>query len=75
MSIVNCYFQTTNPIQRTVHFALSLGGDTDTIATMAGSIAGKFFLTIWGFLLFKFLQNQQLLTTAMTRWTRQLESI
>jgi len=29
--------------QRTVHYAISLGGDTDTIASMAGSIAGAYY--------------------------------
>ncbi|KAK3885731.1 hypothetical protein Pcinc_010069 [Petrolisthes cinctipes] len=28
---------------RTIHYAISLGGDTDTIASMAGSIAGAFY--------------------------------
>lgn len=28
---------------RTLHFAISVGGDTDTIASMAGSIAGAYY--------------------------------
>ncbi|XP_077151940.1 ADP-ribosylhydrolase ARH3 isoform X1 [Ranitomeya variabilis] len=31
-----------NSLQRTVVFCISLGGDTDTIATMAGAIAGAY---------------------------------
>ncbi|XP_076308294.1 ADP-ribosylhydrolase ARH3-like isoform X2 [Tachypleus tridentatus] len=34
-----------NPFVRTMHFSISLGGDTDTIASMAGSIAGAFYGT------------------------------
>lgn len=34
-------FQAENEFQRTLHYAISLGGDTDTIASMAGSIAGE----------------------------------
>ncbi|KAG0722445.1 Poly(ADP-ribose) glycohydrolase ARH3 [Chionoecetes opilio] len=32
-----------NEFQRTLHYAISLGGDTDTIASMAGSIAGAYY--------------------------------
>jgi len=32
-----------NAFQRAVHYAISLGGDTDTIASMAGSIAGAYY--------------------------------
>ena len=32
-----------NKIQQTIFYAISLGGDTDTIATMAGAIAGAFY--------------------------------
>lgn len=32
-----------NPYQRTLQYAISLGGDTDTIASMAGSIAGAYY--------------------------------
>ncbi|ODN02079.1 Poly(ADP-ribose) glycohydrolase ARH3 [Orchesella cincta] len=32
-----------NKFQRCIHFAISLGGDTDTIAAMSGAIAGAFF--------------------------------
>ncbi|KAL7638779.1 UNVERIFIED_CONTAM: hypothetical protein RMT77_010313 [Armadillidium vulgare] len=35
--------ETDNPFQRTIHYAVSLGGDTDTIAAMAGNIAGAFY--------------------------------
>lgn len=38
-----CYFQSSNPFIRTIYFAISVGGDTDTIASMAGSIAGAFY--------------------------------
>ncbi|MEE6484288.1 hypothetical protein FKM82_013826 [Ascaphus truei] len=31
-----------NSLQRTIAFCISLGGDTDTIATMAGAIAGAY---------------------------------
>ena len=36
-------FQTDNPLERTIIYAVSLGGDTDTIATMAGAIAGALY--------------------------------
>ncbi|KAL5015687.1 hypothetical protein ScPMuIL_005276 [Solemya velum] len=32
-----------NPFERTIIYAISLGGDTDTIATMAGAIAGAYY--------------------------------
>ncbi|NWZ86278.1 ADP-ribosylhydrolase ARH3 [Poecile atricapillus] len=32
-----------NALQRTIIFCISLGGDTDTIATMAGAIAGAYY--------------------------------
>jgi len=32
-----------NAFQRAVHYAISLGGDTDTIASMTGSIAGAYY--------------------------------
>ncbi|KAJ1176825.1 hypothetical protein NDU88_002092 [Pleurodeles waltl] len=32
-----------NSLQRTIIYCLSLGGDTDTIATMAGAIAGAYY--------------------------------
>ena len=35
--------QCNNELRRTIEFAISLGGDTDTIACMAGSIAGAYF--------------------------------
>jgi poly(ADP-ribose) glycohydrolase ARH3 len=38
-----CCFQTKNPFRRTIQYAISLGGDTDTIATMAGAIAGAYY--------------------------------
>jgi len=31
-----------NAFERTIVYAISLGGDTDTIATMAGAIAGAY---------------------------------
>lgn len=35
--------ETNCPFQRTIQYAISLGGDTDTIASMAGAIAGAFY--------------------------------
>uniref|UniRef100_A0A8C5LXF8 ADP-ribosylhydrolase ARH3 n=1 Tax=Leptobrachium leishanense TaxID=445787 RepID=A0A8C5LXF8_9ANUR len=35
--------QEYNGLQRTISFCISLGGDTDTIATMAGAIAGAYY--------------------------------
>lgn len=35
-------FQTDNIFRRTIQYAISLGGDTDTIASMAGSMAGAY---------------------------------
>lgn len=37
------YIQNANPFLRTLFFAISVGGDTDTIASMAGSIAGAYY--------------------------------
>jgi len=34
---------TSNSFRRTVQYAVSLGGDTDTIASMAGALAGSFY--------------------------------
>lgn len=34
---------TDNPLRRTLQYAISLGGDTDTIASMAGAICGAFY--------------------------------
>lgn len=34
---------TDNPFRRTIQYAISLGGDTDTIASMAGAIAGAYY--------------------------------
>ncbi|XP_046388975.1 ADP-ribose glycohydrolase ARH3-like isoform X2 [Ischnura elegans] len=31
---------TSNPLRRTIQYAISLGGDTDTIASMAGALSG-----------------------------------
>ncbi|CAL1279246.1 unnamed protein product [Larinioides sclopetarius] len=36
-------FECLNPFARTIYFAISVGGDTDTIAGMAGSIAGAYY--------------------------------
>ncbi|PRD28455.1 UNVERIFIED_CONTAM: Adprhl2 [Trichonephila clavipes] len=36
-------FENSNPFIRTIYFAISVGGDTDTIASMAGSIAGAYY--------------------------------
>ncbi|XP_064630376.1 ADP-ribosylhydrolase ARH3-like [Lineus longissimus] len=38
-----CFIERDNPFERTIIFAISLGGDTDTIATMAAAIAGAFY--------------------------------
>lgn len=35
-------FQTEDPVQRTLQYAISLGGDTDTIACMAGALVGAY---------------------------------
>lgn len=35
--------ETDNPLRRTIQYAISLGGDTDTIASMAGAIAGAYY--------------------------------
>ncbi|KOX68946.1 Poly(ADP-ribose) glycohydrolase ARH3 [Melipona quadrifasciata] len=35
--------QTDNPFRRAVQYAISLGGDTDTIGSMTGAIAGAFY--------------------------------
>lgn len=35
-------FESNNPFVRTLYCAISVGGDTDTIASMAGSIAGAY---------------------------------
>ena len=47
-------FQSDSPFLRAILFSISLGGDTDTIGSMAGAIAGQgkrfpyfFFCVIW----------------------------
>ncbi|XP_071574162.1 ADP-ribosylhydrolase ARH3 isoform X1 [Temnothorax nylanderi] len=35
--------RTDNPLRRGIQYAISLGGDTDTIASMTGAIAGAFY--------------------------------
>ncbi|KAK3597729.1 hypothetical protein CHS0354_006080 [Potamilus streckersoni] len=35
--------QDRNPFEKTIIYAISLGGDTDTIASMAGAIAGAYY--------------------------------
>ncbi|KAG8191421.1 hypothetical protein JTE90_020676 [Oedothorax gibbosus] len=37
------HFKCSNPFVRTIYFAISVAGDTDTIACMAGSIAGAYY--------------------------------
>ena len=37
------FLQTDDPFRRTLQYAISLGGDTDTIASMAGAIAGAYY--------------------------------
>ncbi len=32
-----------NPFRRAIEYAISLGGDTDTIASMAGAISGAYY--------------------------------
>ena len=36
-------FQEYNAFERTILYAISLDGDTDTIASMAGAIAGAYY--------------------------------
>jgi ADP-ribosylglycohydrolase len=36
-------FNEYHPIERVIFYAISFGGDTDTIASMAGALAGAFF--------------------------------
>ncbi|XP_015910924.2 ADP-ribosylhydrolase ARH3 [Parasteatoda tepidariorum] len=36
-------YESTNPFVCTIYFAISVGFDTDTIATMAGAIAGAYY--------------------------------
>lgn len=40
---VECLPQTYNGLERTIAYSLALGGDTDTIACMAGAIAGAHY--------------------------------
>jgi len=35
--------ETSNPFRRSIEYAITLGGDTDTIASMAGSLCGAYF--------------------------------
>ncbi|XP_029170756.1 ADP-ribose glycohydrolase ARH3-like [Nylanderia fulva] len=35
--------RTNNPVRRAMQYAITLGGDTDTIASMTGAIAGAFY--------------------------------
>jgi poly(ADP-ribose) glycohydrolase ARH3 len=35
--------ETANPFERTVQLALTFGGDSDTICSMAGALAGAFY--------------------------------
>lgn len=42
LSVTVSVFQTDNIFRRTIQYAISLGGDTDTIASMAGSMAGAY---------------------------------
>jgi hypothetical protein len=39
---VDCCVQ-KSPLERTIVYAISMGGDTDTIASMAGAIAGAYY--------------------------------
>jgi ADP-ribosylglycohydrolase len=34
---------TDNPFERTIQLALTFGGDSDTICSMAGALAGAFY--------------------------------
>ncbi|CAH1175613.1 unnamed protein product [Phaedon cochleariae] len=38
----SCGIMTDNLLRRTIQYAITLGGDTDTIASMAGAIAGAY---------------------------------
>lgn len=38
-----CYLPQRTEFERIVIYAISLGGDTDTIASMAGAIAGAYY--------------------------------
>ena len=40
---VSFVFQSDNVFERTILYAISLGGDTDTVATMAGAMAGGYY--------------------------------
>jgi poly(ADP-ribose) glycohydrolase ARH3 len=40
--LYNILFQNNNIFRRTIQYAVTLGGDTDTIACMAGAIAGAY---------------------------------
>lgn len=35
--------QTKNPFRRSLEYAIGLGGDTDTIASMTGALSGAFY--------------------------------
>ncbi|KAK2588728.1 hypothetical protein KPH14_001616 [Odynerus spinipes] len=35
--------ETENPLRRAIQYAITLGGDTDTIGSMAGALAGAFY--------------------------------
>lgn len=37
------FTQSDNPFRRAIEYAISLGGDTDTIASMTGAISGAFY--------------------------------
>ncbi|CAL1279244.1 unnamed protein product [Larinioides sclopetarius] len=37
------FLQCLNPFVRSIYFAISIGGDTDTIAAITGSIAGAYY--------------------------------
>lgn len=37
------FFQFDTPFERAIVYAVTLGGDTDTIATMAGAMAGAYY--------------------------------
>nr|CAD7446484.1 unnamed protein product [Timema bartmani] len=42
-ALANHATKVDDPFRRTLQYAISLGGDTDTIASMAGAIAGAFY--------------------------------
>ncbi|XP_065207065.1 ADP-ribosylhydrolase ARH3-like isoform X2 [Planococcus citri] len=60
--------ETDNPFRRTLQYAISLGGDTDTIASMAGAIAGAYYgIDVINPNLINLAESQELMETLSTR--------